>query len=80
MLLIEQAFRGQRCLELFILLLQQTFARRLHAFDDNLIIAARLVKRDISAYQHLLPVLRAEGHAAVAVAEHRAAHLGVIVL
>jgi hypothetical protein len=31
MLLIEQAFRRQRGLELFILLLQQTFARRLHA-------------------------------------------------
>ena len=79
MLLIEQAFRRQRGLELLILLLKQTFARRLHAFHDDLIIAARLVQRDIGADQHLLPVLRTERHAAVAVAEHRAAHLGVIV-
>ena len=79
MLLIEQAFRRQGGLQLFILLLKQSFARRLHALHDNLIIAARLVKGNVGANQHLLPVLRTEGHPAVAVAKHCAAHLGVIV-
>lgn len=79
MLLVEQAFCRQLRFQLFVLLLQQSFTGGLHAFDDDLIVAARLVERDIGAYQHLLPVLRAEGDAAVAVAEHRTAHLGVIV-
>ncbi len=79
-LLIEQPFRGQRGFQLLILLLQKPFTRWLHALNDNLIITARLVQGDTGAYQHLLPVLRSEGHPAVAVAEHRAAHLGGIVL
>ena len=59
--------------------LQGAFAGLLHLVGDQLVLAARLVQRDIGADQHLLPVLRTERHAAVAVAEHRAAHLGVIV-
>ncbi len=47
--------------------------------DDNLVVAARLIQGDVGANQHLLPVLWAKRHPAVAVAEHRAAHPGVIV-
>ena len=47
---------------------------------DNLIIAARLIQGNVGANQNLLAMLRTERHATVAVAEHRAAHLGVIVL
>ncbi len=43
MLLIEQAFDLQFGFWLLIFLLQQAFARRLHTFGDDLIIAARLV-------------------------------------
>jgi hypothetical protein len=39
-------------------LLQQPFAGRLHALDDNLVVAARLIQRDIGAHQYLLSVLR----------------------
>ena len=76
---VEQTFSLQFGFQLLIFLLQEPFARRLHAFDNNLIVAARFIQRDIGAHQHLLPMLRAERDAAVAVAEHRAAHLGVIV-
>jgi len=79
-LLIEQPFRRKRGFQLLIFLLEKPFTRWLHALNDNLIITARLVQGDTGANQHLLPVLRPEGHPTVAVAEHRAAHLSGIVL
>jgi len=60
-------------------LLQQAFTRRLHAFNDDLVIAARLIEGYAGAHQHLLTMLRAKGHAAVTVAEHGAAHLGGVI-
>jgi hypothetical protein len=44
-----------------------------------LIITARFIQGNIGANQNLLAVLRTKRHAAVAVAEHRAAHLGGVV-
>ena len=78
-LLIEQPFGAQALFQLLELLLQQAVAGGLHALGDQLVVAARFIQRDAGAHQDLLAVLRPEGDAAVAVAEHRAAHLGAVV-
>lgn len=74
LVLIEQAFGAQALFQLFELLLQQAVAGGLHALGDQLVVATRFIQRDAGAHQNLLAVLRPEGDAAVAVAEHRAAH------
>jgi len=79
-LLIEQPLCRQLRLELLVLLLKQTFPCGLHALDDDLIFAARLVERNAGANQNLLSVLGTEGDPTVAVAEHRTAYLGGIIL
>ena len=48
-LLIEQTFSLQLRFELFVLLLQQPFTGRLHTLNDYLVVAARLVERNIGA-------------------------------
>ncbi len=79
MLLVEQPFSLQFGLQLLILLLQQTFTRRLHTLNNYLVVPTRLIQCNVGAHQHLLPVLRAERYPAVAVAKHRAANLSGVI-
>ena len=73
---VEQALGRQLLLELLEAAPQRAFAGLLEVLDHHLEVAARLVQADPAAGQHLRAVLDREAHQQVALAEHRAAHLG----
>ena len=51
----------------------------LHVFGDNLVVATSLIQADARAQEHMLPLLGFETHQHIAVAEHAAAHLGLVI-
>ncbi len=67
-------------LEFFKGSLQGAVPGFLHAFRDQLVVAARLVQADPAANQYLHAFLRLEAQQLVAVAEHGAPDLGTAVL
>ena len=76
----KQSLEVEFALEFFKGALQGAVTGFLHAFRDQLVVAAWLVQADPCAHQHLHAFLRLEAQQLVAVAEHGATNLGAAVL
>jgi hypothetical protein len=59
---------------------QRAFAAFLHVLEHQLVLAARFVQGQATTHEHLQAVARREAQARGLHAEHRAAHLRVLVL
>ena len=77
---VEQSLGGELQLQRLEAPPQLAFAGFLQVIDDELELAARLVQPDARAQQHLQAVARGRANGQVALAEHGAAHLRILVL
>ena len=77
---IEESFGRKLLLERLEAPPELAFAGLLQVIDDQLELASRLVQADAGPQQDLHAVARRDPDREVALAEHRAAHLGVLVL
>ena len=77
---VEETFGFETLFELIEGKLERADAKRLHAFDVNLIFAALLVHADASAQCDLEAVFDAEFHAAAVLLEPNATNLGLFIL
>ncbi len=77
---VEQAFGREFLLERLEAPPELAFPRLLEMVHDQLELAARLVEPDAGSQKDLQAVPRRETHREIALAEHGAAHLGILVL
>lgn len=77
---VKQTLGQQLCLEFFKGGLQRAGPGWLHMFDNQLEFTAPFVQRYPAAQLDSIAILRRNAHPLIAIAKHRAAHLGGTVL
>ena len=76
----EESFGGKLDLEHFELASERTDARFFEVFDDELVVAARLIDADAAAGEDMLAHARRESDGDISLSKHCAADLRIAIL